>query len=229
VRASTSANWTRFSQLAWLAAGFSRAAAGLAPTNTTSVPSRQMTDLRFTRTSPPMQPCIAHDADPAVTLLVYTGVHKLGYRAPTHGAIPSTRGAILAHSTERWDDLPVGEERQMGQSAETAFDAVATALLPYADVEEGTGFGTNPGLRTNGKIFAILHTGQLILKLPAGRCTALIATGEARAFQIGRRTMREWVQFASVDEQQWLALAREARSYVAGDPAGGGSRPSRGD
>jgi len=110
----------------------------------------------------------------------------------------------------------VAQHERTGQSPEDAFDALATALLPEADVEEGTGFGTNPGLRTRGKIFAILHSGELIVKLPAERCSGLVAAGEARAFEIGVRKMREWVRIAAVDEQRWLELAREARDYVGG-------------
>jgi hypothetical protein len=110
----------------------------------------------------------------------------------------------------------MGHGERTRRSAQAAFDAIAEALLPEADVEEGTGFGTNPGLRTRGKIFAMLHTGELIVKLPADRCAELIATGNARAFEIGRRTMREWVRIAAVDQELWLALARESRSYVGG-------------
>lgn len=101
----------------------------------------------------------------------------------------------------------------MGQAA---FEAVAATLLPDPGVEEGTGFGTNPGLRVRGKIFAILHDGELVLKLPAERCTALVEAGRARPFEIGRRKMREWIRLAEVDEQEWLGLAREAREYVTG-------------
>jgi hypothetical protein len=101
----------------------------------------------------------------------------------------------------------------MGQAA---FEAIAATLLPEPDVEEGTGFGTNPGLRVRGKIFAILHDGELVLKLPADRCTELVEAGRGRAFEIGRRKMREWISLGEVDEQEWLRLAREARAYVAG-------------
>jgi hypothetical protein len=111
-------------------------------------------------------------------------------------------------------DQPGIERRQL--TATAAFDAIAATLLPDADVEEGTGFGTNPGLRTHGKIFAILHSGELVLKLPAPRSAELVAAGRARPFVIGRRKMREWVRLAEVDEQEWLALAREARAYVRG-------------
>jgi hypothetical protein len=99
---------------------------------------------------------------------------------------------------------------------EAAFEAVAATLLPELDVEQGTGFGTNPGLRTREKIFAMLHGGELVVKLPAQRCTELVEAGRARPFEIGRRTMREWIRMTEVDEQEWLRLAREARVYVGG-------------
>jgi hypothetical protein len=99
---------------------------------------------------------------------------------------------------------------------EAAFDAVAATLIPEPDVNEGTGFGTNPGLRTTEKIFAMLHNGELVVKLPAERCAELVQAGRARTFEIGRRTMREWIRLAEVDEQEWLRLAREARDYVRG-------------
>lgn len=86
---------------------------------------------------------------------------------------------------------------------EGAFDAVAAALLPEPDVDEGTGFGTNPGLRVGGKIFAMLVGDELVVKLPADRCAELVAAGSAQMFEVGRRRMREWVRIAEVDEKRW--------------------------
>ena len=101
-------------------------------------------------------------------------------------------------------------------SPEAAFESVVSALIDEPDVEEGTGFGTNPGLRTRSKIFAMLHSGELVVKLPPDRCSELTAAGRAEAFEIGRKKMREWVTVAEVDQAQWLRLAGEARSYVNG-------------
>lgn len=100
-------------------------------------------------------------------------------------------------------------------AAEVAFDGVAAALLPEPDVDEGTGFGTNPGLRTGGKIFAMLINGELVVKLPADRCAELVAAGSARPLEMGQRRMREWVRVREVDEARWRQLAQEARAYVA--------------
>ena len=97
-----------------------------------------------------------------------------------------------------------------------AFGAIISTLLPQEGVEEGTGFGTNPGLRVNRKIFAILHGGELIVKLPAEQCAQLVADGRAYPFEIGHRRMREWIRVPEVDEQEWLRLASDARDFVAG-------------
>ena len=113
----------------------------------------------------------------------------------------------------------MGDEQRTGRDADVvgadaAFAAVAAELLRHPDVEEGTGFGSTTGLRTGGKIFAMLMHGELVLKLPADRCAELIGSGSATAFGVGGRQMREWVSINRVDQDEWLALAGEARSFV---------------
>jgi YjbR len=95
-----------------------------------------------------------------------------------------------------------------------SFDAIASEFLTEPGVDEGTGFGSNPGLRVGGKIFAMEIDGRLVVKLPAERVTALSESGGAEPFAIGARTMREW---ASVEPgaHDWRALAREAFEFVA--------------
>ena len=94
------------------------------------------------------------------------------------------------------------------------FDDIANQLLGEPGIDEGTGFGTNPGLRVGGKIFAMEVRGQLVVKLPATRCEELVAAG-AEPFVIGKRTMREWVAVAP-GAGDWPALAREALAFVSG-------------
>ena len=65
---------------------------------------------------------------------------------------------------------------------------------------------TNPGLRTGGKIFAMLVGGELVVKLPAERCAEL-KSENARPFQVGKRAMREWVSIEPSRTQDWDALA----------------------
>jgi len=100
------------------------------------------------------------------------------------------------------------------ESADASFTAIAGELLREPDVDEGTGFGTNPGLRVRGKIFAILVRGELVVKLPAERCEALVREGRTRYFEIGKRRMRERVSVEHGGDHEWDALAREALDFV---------------
>lgn len=102
------------------------------------------------------------------------------------------------------------------QRADDAFAAIAHALLSEPAVEEGTGFGKNPGLRVHGKIFAMLFRDELVLKLPAERCATLVETGAASTFAVGQRQLREWVAIGQGGQLDWTELAREALSFVRG-------------
>jgi YjbR protein len=86
-------------------------------------------------------------------------------------------------------------------------------LLAEPDVEEGTGFGSSPGLRVGGKIFAMEIDGRLVVKLPPERCRELVEAGGAQPFVIGKRTMREWVAIEP-GAHDWDALGREALAFV---------------
>lgn len=79
------------------------------------------------------------------------------------------------------------------------------------------------GLMTSGKLFAVPHKGdQLLLKLPAGRVEALVATGQGAAFVMGQshtstsggRVMKEWVLAQPEAADEWLGLAMEAEAFV---------------
>jgi hypothetical protein len=78
----------------------------------------------------------------------------------------------------------------------------------------GGGFGRGT-LRYNGKIFAMLVRGRLVLKLPEGRVAALIRSGNGAAFDANKgRPMREWLSLDPGSELDWLALATEALDFA---------------
>jgi hypothetical protein len=82
-------------------------------------------------------------------------------------------------------------------------------------VTEGTGFGANRGLRVGGRIFAIFGEQGLTLKLPSARVDELVAAALGVRFDPGHgRLMREWVTVSSRHQQDWAALADEARRFV---------------
>jgi len=100
-------------------------------------------------------------------------------------------------------------------SPEETFAAIADTLRGGPDISEGTGFGRNPGLRVNGKIFAMLNGEALVVKLPAARCAQLVADGAAVPFDAGKgRPMREWVKFPHRDAEDWRGAAEEALGFV---------------
>ncbi len=99
-------------------------------------------------------------------------------------------------------------------AAPDAFAAVHDALAAVPGVTAGTGFGTMPGLRVGGRIFAMLFEERLVVKLPAPRAAELVAAGDAQPFRIGTRELREWISLEPGHEPAWPALAREALAFV---------------
>jgi hypothetical protein len=101
--------------------------------------------------------------------------------------------------------------------ARAAFDRIAAQLAGRDGVTSGTGFGSNPGLRVGGKIFAMLSDDRLVVKLPAGRVDELAAESVAERFDAGKgRPMREWATVGAEHTVRWPALADEAFGFVGG-------------
>jgi hypothetical protein len=81
---------------------------------------------------------------------------------------------------------------------------------------EGGKFGSS-GLKVNGKIFAMLSKGELVVKLPRQRVDELIAAGKGTRFDPGHgRLMKEWASISPRHAREWPGLAEEARTFVAG-------------
>jgi len=102
---------------------------------------------------------------------------------------------------------------------QASFEAIADRLLSEPDVGEGTGFGSSPGLRVGGKIFAMLAPGGLVVKLPARRCAELVAAQIGQPFDRGQgHPLKEWVIISDTKEQDRPGLALEALTYVRPSP-----------
>jgi hypothetical protein len=101
-----------------------------------------------------------------------------------------------------------------GSPGEELFTSIAVQLLGEPDVDEGRLFSAH-GLRTNGKIFAMLTRGDRItVKLPADRCAELVGAGRGVPFEAGGRQMREWVTLGDPSQDEALELAREALAFL---------------
>ena len=106
---------------------------------------------------------------------------------------------------------------------EERYDVLVETLLSDPDVTLGSagkkGFGS-AALQINGKIFAMLSNGRLVVKLPRQRVDALVAAGDGERFDPRHdgRLMKEWLTVAPTSEEGWLPLAREAMEFVASTP-----------
>jgi TfoX/Sxy family transcriptional regulator of competence genes len=97
--------------------------------------------------------------------------------------------------------------------SDPAFRRVADAFADDPAVTYGK-MMASPGLKVNGKIFAMLTRGRFVAKLPRSRVDALVASGAGERFDPGHgRIMKEWIVVAS-GEEAWLELAREAYRFV---------------
>jgi hypothetical protein len=118
---------------------------------------------------------------------------------------------------------------QPDDRAEQRFEQLAVQFLADPTVTQGTGFGSSPGLRTTGRIFAMLVNGELVVKLPKARVDQLVASGTGGRFDPGHgRLMKEWATAALDSTESWERLAAEALQFVgsAVKSSGGSDDPS---
>ena len=107
----------------------------------------------------------------------------------------------------------------MPGSTEQRYAEIVEALRDGPGVPQGSpgkGFGAS-ALKVNDKIFAMLSSKeQFVVKLPRRRVDLLVAAGSGERFDPGHgRIMKEWLALESDSGEDWLALAREARDFVA--------------
>jgi hypothetical protein len=100
---------------------------------------------------------------------------------------------------------------------EDRFDALVGAFVALPGVSppgSGSGFGSS-ALKVDGRIFAMLVRGQLVVKLPARRVSALVEAGEGERFDANKGTpMKEWLVLSPSSTISWSSLADEALTYV---------------
>ena len=67
-------------------------------------------------------------------------------------------------------------------------------------------------LRIKGKVFAKLHNGHVVMKLPAGSISTLVASGQASHYELRGRIQKEWGVISRC--RDIVALGEEARVFA---------------
>ena len=78
----------------------------------------------------------------------------------------------------------------------------------------GGKFGAS-GLKTGGKLFAMVTRDKLVVKLPKERVEELVAASTGEPYDAGKgRPMKVWVAVDPRHHRLWDALASEALEFV---------------
>jgi hypothetical protein len=99
--------------------------------------------------------------------------------------------------------------------ARDAFAELADRLLQEPGLQTGTGFSTDPGLRSRGRLFAMLRNGALVVRLAPARANAIVEAGTgSRFYGSGDRRLEQWVAVPYGGPDSWTKPAHEALSYA---------------
>ena len=94
------------------------------------------------------------------------------------------------------------------------FEKLATDYSKEPNVKRGRLFASENVLSVNGKIFAMIYKGKLVLKLPADRTQELVSQKVGVNWgPSANRVMKEWIAIES-EKASWPQLAKEAYTFV---------------
>jgi hypothetical protein len=96
------------------------------------------------------------------------------------------------------------------QDPAAIFRSVQRNFAGRLDIRLTTGPDDAPLLKAAGKSFAMLHDGELVVRLPPGRCAELVDAGSGRLFVLEGETLHEWIVVTGTDAAEWTAHTMEA-------------------
>jgi hypothetical protein len=105
----------------------------------------------------------------------------------------------------------MGRSRLAGSAVEEAFEAAVAPL--FADPRVGRG-RKQLCCEVADKVFAMVSGGRIVVKLPRARVEELVGQGAGDYFQLGSRTMKEWLALGPAADPAGLVV--EAREFVGG-------------
>ena len=121
---------------------------------------------------------------------------------------------MAARKTAKKKTVSRKSKLQEKPEIDPSFAPIVAAFSGDRHVKCGRMFSSNSVLNVNGKIFAMLTKGNLVVKLPKARVEHLVSIGVGTRFDPGHgRLMKEWV-VVGPGKLPWIDLAREAHSFV---------------
>jgi hypothetical protein len=109
----------------------------------------------------------------------------------------------------------VSQDVPSTEPANDRFAHIADSLRGEPGLQAGTGFSTDSGLRSDGKLFAMLRDGRLVVRLPGSRADELVgADAAARFYGVQNARLAQWVALSYSEPESWLVPANEALRYA---------------
>jgi hypothetical protein len=96
------------------------------------------------------------------------------------------------------------------QDPAAIFQSVQRNFAGRFDIKLTTGPDDAPLLKAAGKSFAMLHDGELVVRLHPGRCAELVDAGKGRLLALDGETLQEWIVVEGIDAAEWTAHTMEA-------------------
>ena len=97
-----------------------------------------------------------------------------------------------------------------GQDPEAIFKSLTSRFSGRLDVKLTTGPDDAPLLKASGQSFAMLHGGELVVRLHPMRCAELVEAGKGRLFVRDGQTHEEWLVVGGTDAAEWTGHTMEA-------------------
>ncbi len=100
------------------------------------------------------------------------------------------------------------------QDPAAIFESVKSRFGGRLDVKQTTGPDDAPLLQASGHSFAMLHDGELVVRLHPMRCAELIEAGKGRQFVHDGQTHEDWLVVDGLDAAEWTGHTMEALAWA---------------
>ena len=97
-----------------------------------------------------------------------------------------------------------------GQDPAAIFRSLTSRFSGRLDVKLTSGPDDAPLLKASGESFAMLHGGELVVRLHPMRCAELVEAGKGRLFVHDGQTHEEWLVVDGLDAAEWTGHTMEA-------------------